>query len=458
MGEIAVNTPMQGGQGNDGATPSKEELRDALTRVVSSDAFVSAPRLQQFLTYVVGEAIAGRGAAISGKTIAVDVYDRDSSGVESGQNLVRVEARRLRRRLNEYYAEPGADDPWRILIDLGGYTPRFKPGAPDTAKHVAPSLAAGSPYRKRVILAVVAIVVTLSVAIMATNMRSVNPEIDSPSDQAERAAYRERSMPALQAVNLAEQTRGMLFPLFDLKRQELALQMFRHAISLDPGLHNGYSGAAQVLATFALMSTDSISASGFLEEAAVMTEVALDLAPSSAWAQSANGWVLAVSGDPTNALSSARLAVELGPEDGHVLDLAGVTALIAGFPQFAAEASDPERPRSGIGRFGANNIWGVSQFVLGNYAEVIVAFSTAAESGAPVSAPSLIFLAAAYDHVGDAENATRTVAELNTTWPEFPAKAIMDRIFSNSPAIGDDVLGRLAKHGYPDSAIRLDIN
>ena len=374
MREIAVNVPMQGVQDKDSVTPSEDEARDALARIVSSDAFVSAPRLQQFLSYVVEETIVGRGAAIKGKAIAVDVYDRDASGIESGQNLVRVEARRLRRRLNEYYAESGTDDPWRILIDLGGYTPRFEPGAPTGAPNrVASSPAAKSPFREPIILAAIVIVLTLSVFGVTVNLRSVDLEPGSPADEAKRAAYRERSLPALQAVNLAEQTRGMLFPLFDLKRQQLALEMFRHSISLDPGLHHGYAGSAQVLATLALMTPDIASASGFLEEAIVMAKKALDLAPLDPWAQGANGWVQAVSGDLTNALSSARLAVELGPEDGHILDLAGQTAVVANSPQFAAEVSDPERPRSGVGRFGANNIWGVSQFMLGNYTDVIVA-------------------------------------------------------------------------------------
>ena len=448
-----MTTPIHGGQGSDGTTASAEELRDALARVVSSSAFVSAPRLQQFLTYVVNEAIAGRGAAISGKTIAVDVYDRDPGGVESGQNLVRVEARRLRRRLNEYYAERGASDPWHILINLGGYSPRFEPGeSKESSTPAAPPLIAKSPFRGRIVLAAVVILLMLSVFGVVSRLDSADPELDSVGDDARRAAYRERSVPALQALNLAEQARGMLFPVFDLKRQEIALQMFQHTIDLDPGLHDGYSGAAQVLAALALTAPDIESESEFLGEAAVMAEKALDLAPSSPWAQASKGWVLAVSGDLVGAMSSAHLAVELGPEDGHVLDLAGSTAVIANAPQFAAETSDPDRPRSGVGRFGANNIWGVSQFMLGNYTEVILAFSNAPESGAPVSAPSLVFLAVAYDHVGDKEKATRMVTELDATWPEFPAALIIDRIFRFSPDIKDDILARLSKHGHTESA------
>ena len=79
---------------------SSEAITDALGRVLASEGFAASPRLQQFLTYVVEETIAGRGQSIRGKTIAADVYGRDL-GEAGAQNIVRVEARRLRRLLDE---------------------------------------------------------------------------------------------------------------------------------------------------------------------------------------------------------------------------------------------------------------------------------------------------------------------------------------------------------------------
>lgn len=432
----------------DGASPSDDEVRDALARVVSSDTFASAPRLNQFLTYVVEKTIADRGAAIKGKAIAVDVYGRELRG-ESGQNLVRVEARRLRRTLQEYYADTGADDPWRIVIDLGGYRPRFESSAASAPpSRDVQSPAARSPFPMRAILTAT-VVLIVALAIRAGFVVGVDgPETGATINEAKRAAYRERSVQALQAVNLAEQARGMLFPVFDVRRQELALEMFRHSIDLDPGLPHGYAGSAQVLANITMLSSDTDMAFEHLNQADLMSEKALKLAATDPWAQGAKGWVLAVSGDLENALSFARMAVDLAPEDGHILDLAGTTGIVANAPQFAAEVSDPDRPRSGVGRFGANNIWGVSQLMLGNYNDVIIAFSIAPESGAPVSVPSLIFLVVAYDHVGETEKAGRLVAELKTSWPDFPTAQIIDRIFRNSPETSNDILERLGMYGY----------
>lgn len=426
--------------------PTAAQVREELARVVDSGAFVAAPRLQQFLSYVVEKTLAGNGGEIIGKCIAIDVYGRDSSDVDAGQNLVRVEARRLRRRLRTYYSGSGKKNPCRIHIDLGGYKPRFE--VVSEAEPAVGLLKPASPQssRTKIILGTGVTVVLLAALAFGLKSNPGNPATEIPTDNVERAAYRERSVPSLQAVNLAEQTRGMFFPLFDLKRQQLSLESYRHVISLDPGLPHGYAGAAQILATLVMIAPDGADTTDWREEAMRMGEKALDLGPSDAWALAANSWVLTINGDLEKALSQAGLAAELAPRDGHVLDLAGLVAMTANAPRLAAAVTDPSRPRHGSGRFGAPNIWGVSQYVLGNYEGAIEAFTNAPGSGSPVSAPSLIFIAVAYDNLGEVDLAQRNVVELTATWPDFPTQEILGRFFANSPEVERDVLERLAKY------------
>ena len=117
-------------------------------------------------------------------------------------------------------------------------------------------------------------------------------------------------------------------------------------------------------------------------------------------------------------------------------------------PFIAAEVSDPVRPHSGVGRFGANNIWGVSQCMLGNYENVIDTFTDAPNAGGPISAPGLVFLAVAYDYAGDTESASRLVDELMETWPDLRVEFLVERIFRNAPAHRIDILERLSRNGY----------
>ena len=429
--------------------PSPELVREALKQVLSSVEFQASPRLQQFLTYIVEESLAGRGPQIRGKAIAVEVYGRRIDGT-GGQNLVRVEARRLRRLLREFYEDQWDGEGVRIFVDAGGYKPRFsyEPTIGDRTssawnsdgsegrRHTLPLLPAG--------LGVLSVVTVLGIWLSQENSK-VLPTNQS-IEQAERAALGEQSLTRLQSANLADQARGMFFPVFDVKRQQIALGIFQHAMELDPALSDGYAGSAQVLAILAVLSPDEAQKDDLFNQASEMSEKALELSPADAWANGANGWVLAAKNQPDEALKYARMSVELAPTDGHVLDLAGITAILADAPELAAEVSNPERPKSGSGRFGARNIWGVSQLMLGNYESVVEAFQGAPAAGAPVSAPSLLFQAVAHDQLGNSEEARRLVSEMRRTWPEFPSEFLADRIFQNDVNTRNIILETLSRY------------
>ena len=63
-----------------------------------------------------------------------------------------------------------------------------------------------------------------------------------------------------------------------------------------------------------------------------------------------------------------------GPQIERARTVLGVHAKQVPSDELAAEVSDPDRPRSGVGRFGARNIWGVSQLMLGKFEKAIEAF------------------------------------------------------------------------------------
>ena len=148
------------------------------------------------------------------------------------------------------------------------------------------------------------------------------------------------------------------------------------------------------------------------------------------------------------ALKHARLAFKLAPQDGHLPDLVGITAVMVQEPELAAQVSHPDRSRLGVGRFASRNVWGVSQFMLGDYRATVDAFRGAAAAGPPVSPPSLVFLAVAHDHLGNSAEARRLVDELSTTWPDFATAFLVRRIFHSGTPLARDIDQRLAKNGY----------
>jgi adenylate cyclase len=103
------------------AAPGAADVRTQLERVLGSRCFSQATRSSRFLRYVTDETLAGRGERLKGYTIAVEVFDRAADFDAQTDPLVRVEAGRLRRRLAEYYAGEGRDDPLIIALPRGGY-------------------------------------------------------------------------------------------------------------------------------------------------------------------------------------------------------------------------------------------------------------------------------------------------------------------------------------------------
>jgi adenylate cyclase len=97
------------------------EVRAALERVLASRCFEQAARSSKFLRFVVEQTLAGQGDRLKGYTIAIEVFGRPPDFDAQSDPLVRVEAGRLRRRLTEYYADEGREDPVRIELPRGGY-------------------------------------------------------------------------------------------------------------------------------------------------------------------------------------------------------------------------------------------------------------------------------------------------------------------------------------------------
>jgi tetratricopeptide (TPR) repeat protein len=102
------------------------DIRAALERMVASRELSSSPQLASFLRFVVEAKLAGESHHIKAYTIAVAALGRADSFDPQADPIVRVEAGRLRRALDRYYAGTGADE--AIIIDLvrGSYVPVFR--------------------------------------------------------------------------------------------------------------------------------------------------------------------------------------------------------------------------------------------------------------------------------------------------------------------------------------------
>src|SRR4029079_7684293 len=101
-------------------------IREQLDRILRSGPFHQSPRRQRFLEYIVNETLAGRGERLKGYNVALSVFDRPETFDSNVDPIVRMEAARLRDKLREYYEGEGQNDPIRIDLPKGTYTPKIE--------------------------------------------------------------------------------------------------------------------------------------------------------------------------------------------------------------------------------------------------------------------------------------------------------------------------------------------
>jgi TolB-like protein/Flp pilus assembly protein TadD len=109
------------------ARPAPKESTAAtqrqLDRVLASATFQQVDRLKRFLQFIVSEHLEGRGDELKEYVVGVQVFGKEPSFDPRTDPIVRVQARRLRARLDRYYHSEGQQDHVIIELPKGGYAP-----------------------------------------------------------------------------------------------------------------------------------------------------------------------------------------------------------------------------------------------------------------------------------------------------------------------------------------------
>lgn len=117
-----------------------------LERVLASTTFRSAERSCRLLRFIVSETLQGRADRLKDYTLGAEALGRGDGFDPRTDPAARVEASRLRARLEVYYATEGASDDVRIVLPKGGYVPNFEARTAPAASAAAPGQAT-SPTR-----------------------------------------------------------------------------------------------------------------------------------------------------------------------------------------------------------------------------------------------------------------------------------------------------------------------
>jgi TolB-like protein len=106
--------------------PAHDAIRAQLERIVASPQFAGSARMGRFLRFVVERSLAGESQRLKEYVIGTEVFDRGGEYDPRVDSIVRVEAGRLRTKLEEYYHNGGSADAVRIGLNKGSYAPFFE--------------------------------------------------------------------------------------------------------------------------------------------------------------------------------------------------------------------------------------------------------------------------------------------------------------------------------------------
>ena len=101
------------------------QVQAELKKVLSSRVFRHTELLSRFLRFIVDQSLGGHMDSLKESVLGVDVFGRGPAFDPRMDPIVRVDARRLRAKLTEYYETEGRQDTVVIELPKGGYAPVF---------------------------------------------------------------------------------------------------------------------------------------------------------------------------------------------------------------------------------------------------------------------------------------------------------------------------------------------
>jgi Tol biopolymer transport system component len=99
-------------------------VRAQLDSILASAIFSRSPQLRRFLSFIVEQTLAGHGSRLKEAVLAHELYGKGTDFDAGNDPVVRVDARRLRDKLREFYE--GRSEPIVISLPKGSYVPVFE--------------------------------------------------------------------------------------------------------------------------------------------------------------------------------------------------------------------------------------------------------------------------------------------------------------------------------------------
>ncbi len=101
------------------------QVRRQLDRLLGDSHFSHSRRFPDFLRFVVNHTLAGQTEMLKERTLGIEVFGKEADYDTGTDPIVRVTAAEIRKRIAQYYQEPGRENELRITLPSGSYVPKF---------------------------------------------------------------------------------------------------------------------------------------------------------------------------------------------------------------------------------------------------------------------------------------------------------------------------------------------
>jgi hypothetical protein len=100
-------------------------IHEQLERLLSNSHFKQSRRFPSFLRFVIDQTLQGQTDLLKERTLGIEIFGREADYDTASDPIVRVTATEIRKRIAQYYQEPGHETELRVSLPAGSYIPQF---------------------------------------------------------------------------------------------------------------------------------------------------------------------------------------------------------------------------------------------------------------------------------------------------------------------------------------------
>ena len=134
---------------NDSATATttltdgeRASIQEQLERLLRNSHFNQSRRFPSFLRFVIDQTLLGQTDLLKERTLGIEIFGREADYDTASDPIVRVTATEIRKRIAQYYQEPGHETELRVALPAGSYVPQFHWPQPARESNPTPAVTA----------------------------------------------------------------------------------------------------------------------------------------------------------------------------------------------------------------------------------------------------------------------------------------------------------------------------